>query len=526
MTTNYDDEIMTHLSRLGESYRTYSNSEEHLAFLTNDLKGAVVKLHGDLTSENGLILTRKDYHSIQKQKPWEYWRIRMTSIFQMLPIIIIGHSLTDENIKHVLEAAKKGSGVERPVCWIAPDVPFQQRREYLERYRIRIIPYSNESGDHRNLISLLEHINDFVPPRVAVHLKQQIGEILSSPLGESASAPGFYVYNRLSSLQDFDKKRIEILVAVIESATPKLADLASFSVQEALQYAGWPVHIRPDRELSETIASEGVKLRILDRVADRRFRLSPEAEKLGKQKRQAFDHAKERFQKAVFLRIKNKFPEIADDLAVQMASDIEGSLSGYFRSGGLSLASILFSTYSGASPRQTVPSSIVGFISEASTRYDDIVRRQAFCAVSVDLFVRPGSSEREYLGRIAQGFFAFHALGVLGDVAKERLSQAKETVWLVDSNVQIGLLSLASSANALFRDCFNRLRQLGIRLFTTERLFDEVEKHLQFAQNLIEQEGEGSPSVLASASGSPPYFRSNAFLEGFVNCFSLTVVRA
>ena len=92
------------------------------------------------------------------------------------------------------------------------------------------------------------------------------------------------------------------------------------------------------------------------------------------------------------------------------------------------------------------------------------------------------------MGRIAQGFFAFHALGVYGDVATERLSHAKDTVWLVDSNVQIGLLALSSSSNALFRDCFNRLLDLKVRLFTTEKLFDEVHQHFYFPDKLIEND--------------------------------------
>lgn len=157
LTTNWDNEISSHLAKVRESYITYFNSEDNLALLTPKLNGAVIKLHGDLTSEHGLILTKSQYRAIQEDPTWEYWRIKLTSVFQMIPVIIIGHSLTDKNVKHVLEAAKKGSGVNQPVCWIAPDVSFDQRREYLEKYRIRVIPYPNQSGDHSHLIRLIEH---------------------------------------------------------------------------------------------------------------------------------------------------------------------------------------------------------------------------------------------------------------------------------------------------------------------------------------------------------------------------------
>jgi hypothetical protein len=515
MTTNYDDEISRHLSLLGESYRTYSNSEDHLALMNPEFNGAVVKLHGDLTTQSGLILTKRDYKAIQEDDSWKYWRTKMQSVFQMFHVVIIGHSLTDANIKHVLEAARKGAGVERPVCWIAPDVPFEERKHYLDKYRIRVVPYSNVSGDHKNLIRLIEHINDFMPPRLAVHMSQQIGEIYSSIRADSAAAPAFYVYNRLSP-QNFDEKRLEILLAIIESSAPALKKLAGFSIHEALGYGGWPGHIKLPADLEEALIENGVAKGLLERVDSSSLRLSPLAEKKAQQERSAYEHIRERFKSSLELRIKNKFNDIEADTAQKISSDIETSLIGYFRDGGLTLTSALFSTQLNTPFKPTLPSSIIRFISEASTKYDDALWRQAFCTISVDIFAQARSPERDYLGRLAQGFFAYHVLGVFGDVAFERISHANMTVWLVDSNVLIGLIALSSSSNALYRECFERIGALGLRLFATERLFDEVHQHFHFANQLIARAGDTSASVLAAASGDAPYFRSNAFLEGFV----------
>jgi len=143
LTTNYDDELQNQLGQLGESYNTYLNSEDHFSFLVPSLSGAVVKLHGDLRSETGLILTKEQYEEIEKGENWQYWRTKMTSVFQMNRVIVIGHSLTDRNIRHVLEASKRGAGVEQPICWIAPDVSYQESKDFLEKYRIRVIPYDN-----------------------------------------------------------------------------------------------------------------------------------------------------------------------------------------------------------------------------------------------------------------------------------------------------------------------------------------------------------------------------------------------
>ena len=266
-------------------------------------------------------------------------------------------------------------------------------------------------------------------------------------------------------------------------------------------------------ELTKAITEKAVQLSILEKLNGFALRLGKLAVQTAKQNQQAFEHLKERFKQSLLLRIKRKYPTITDTDASQIASDIEASLIGYFREGGLSLATTLFSP---KERKPVVPSSIVRFITEASTKYNDLLKRQVFCTISVDAFVQSESAERDYLGRIAQGFFAFHTLGVYGDVALERLVHAKNTVWLIDSNVQIALLSLSSFTNTLFRECFNKLRQLGIRTFTTEKLFDEVWEHLYFAKKLIEKEGPNSPSALSAALGDIPYSRSNAFLEGFI----------
>lgn len=517
MTTNYDDEIASSLSQLGSSYYTYSNSEDHLGLLNTGLKDAIIKLHGDLTTETGLILTQDQYRSIQEDASWDYWRVKMASVFQMVPIIIIGHSLTDPNIKHVLEAAKKGAGVTKPVCWLAPDVPFAQRRMYLEKYRIRVIPYRNNTGDHHNLVHLIDNISEFIPPRLAIRIQSNIAKIVESPLGESAAAPGFFVYNKFFSNDMFEPKRVDILLAVIESAVPQLKGRDSFTLQEAIQTAGWPSDIELESSLADEIIQSSIEIGLLKETADSKLRLGKIAETLAKNSQHAFEHSKELFKNALLLRIKRKFSTIGDDDASQIASDIETSLIGYFREGGLSLATTLFCDFSYSDSRPIVPSSIIRFITEASARYDDSLKRQIFCAISVETFIYAESAERDYLGRIAQGFFTFHALGVYGDVAQERLSHAKETVWIIDSNVQIGLLALASSSNTLFRNCFRRLKSLGVRLFSTEKLFDEVHEHFFFANRKIVEEGPDSPSILAAALGDPPYTRSNAFLEGFIN---------
>lgn len=517
LTTNFDDEIQKSLAAAREAYISYNNSEDHLRSLNQETRGAIFKLHGDLRSEAGLILTSSQYHAIENAPEWEYWRTKMTSVFQMQKVVIIGYSLSDPHIKHILERAQRGASFEQPICWLAPDVTLEQSKNYLEGFNIRVIPYSNRDGKHKNLLRLLETISDFVPKRLTISIRQQVKNQIKDNYEDNSAAPGYFVFNTLLSTSDFEEKRVSVMVSAIQSILPKLQSLGQFSIQEALTVAGWPESLTIPADFESNIARQILQENILLSVGEK-YIVNPGASEVTKEKWAIFQQLRGRFIKSLTLRVRSKFPSIGED-AEMIANDIEASLITYFKEGGLTLASTLFSREKIST---NIPPSIIKIIQEASSRYDDILLRQAFFTISIDAFVQAKEAEREYLGRIAQGFFGFHALGAFGNAARERLQTATNTVWLLDSNLQIHTLALASSLNFVFRESFSRLHELGIRLFTTEKLFSEVVNHLLFANHIIKENGVESYYVIAAARGEAPYVKSNTFLDGFIRWQSVS----
>lgn len=71
--------ISTTNPKLGATYRDYNNTEEHLGHLLPDTDGAVVYLHGDLRSEQGLVLTSGQYQEIAAGDTWAGWRTKRRS---------------------------------------------------------------------------------------------------------------------------------------------------------------------------------------------------------------------------------------------------------------------------------------------------------------------------------------------------------------------------------------------------------------------------------------------------------------
>jgi len=63
----------------------------------------------------------------------------------------------------------------------------------------------------------------------------------------------------------------------------------------------------------------------------------------------------------------------------------------------------------------------------------------------------------------------------------------------------------------------DNLVALGLRLFTTEGLFDETREHLWFAEKIVRDFGPAASEIVSAARGTTPYRKGNLFLEGFIN---------
>ena len=513
LTTNYDDAIHDHLARIEESYRVLSNAEDHMGLVHPSLTNAVVKLHGDLTSSEGLILTSSHYRRILEDDAWAYWRIKMMSVFQMCPLVILGHSLSDLNVQGILSLAKKGASVDTPICWIAPNASPHESRRFLEEYRIRVIPYDDDDS-HNSLVRMIETITDcFVPARTSIPMIQQIGSVYGQGVEPDAAAPGFFVFNRFCEQKGLELVQAEILVAALQSAVTRMQDLGDFTLEDSLRLVGWPPDEPVSAELMNAMKPLVIEKGLLREVCHDRFRVGDNAERLSSENKARFRHLKERFIDSIKKRIEHKFPALESD-AEAMAVDMENAMIGYFKQMGLTLASMLVAD--ARSQRQLVPRSIVAFLNLVAAKYDVWLKRQAFITVTLDVFRQAGAAEREYLGRISRGFYAFHALGVLGEVARERLRQAREAVWLVDSNVQIAALAVANVGNYLVRDCFLKCKERGIRFYTTDRLLEETVQHLRYADGVVREHGANSYYVMAAARGNSPYRKGNEFLSAFI----------
>lgn len=510
LTTNFDDELASALARAGFYHKSYGNSPDHVELLASDLRAATFKLHGELTTSAGLILTRSQYREIKSSDLWEAWRTKLASTFQFMPCVVVGHSLTDPHVQDVLKAARKGASPGRPVFWLTDDrLSISECATWLREHRIKVIPYENSRGDHSGLLRILESIARFVPPRSTVKRDLFVDPPAASKRSAGAS---MFVFNIASSQADYEPKRLEVLVAALKAVAPRMTE-PEFTLQEALSAAGWPKDHALGADEEESLAKESVGIGLLVPGTGGRFALAKGAEGLVRADLQRFEHDREIFVEALTIKAQDACPALGLKRHREIAERIERSLVTYFRRGGLTLASALV-----ANPKEipAFPVSVCDFVNDASTFFEDHASRQAFFDASISVFAEPSPTSRSYLGRLSQGFFAFHALGVFGDVAKVRFEHARKTVWLLDSNILIKMLARRSTGSEAVTKALGRLTNAGVGLFSTWELMKEAWSHLQFASRVIKDQGESSQDVISAATGRVPYDKSNQFLEGFL----------
>ena len=96
ITTNYDRllEVET------EGYKSFVGQEE-LIFSALQGWAEIYKIHGSVTDPSTILITDKDYREFKEFSP--YLTAKLMTIFMEYPIIFMGYSLTDPNIRIILE---------------------------------------------------------------------------------------------------------------------------------------------------------------------------------------------------------------------------------------------------------------------------------------------------------------------------------------------------------------------------------------------------------------------------------------
>lgn len=94
VTTNYDSLLET----IFPGFETMVGQEIYQN--ENKVVGDLFKIHGSVTDLESIILTKEDYHDFEEEK--KYISAKLLTYFTEHPVLILGHSASDENIQRIL----------------------------------------------------------------------------------------------------------------------------------------------------------------------------------------------------------------------------------------------------------------------------------------------------------------------------------------------------------------------------------------------------------------------------------------
>ena len=95
VTTNYDRVC----EELFPAYNVYVGQGD-LVFSEPSFAQEVYKIHGSISEPDGMILTEADYIAFSSHR--KYLAAKLLTIFAEYPVVFLGYSITDENIKAIL----------------------------------------------------------------------------------------------------------------------------------------------------------------------------------------------------------------------------------------------------------------------------------------------------------------------------------------------------------------------------------------------------------------------------------------
>lgn len=506
LTTNYDDLLDKHLKNNKDTFLTIRNTESDFKLINSESTNFIIKIHGDVTDFDNIVLTSEQYSDFIDGINRVYWRDKIMSIMNMVNIVIIGYSATDPDFKEQLERAKKLVSPDRPVFMFATGFSNDKIKEYLFEYNIRIIPYDNISGNHSELIKLLSRYNSFIAKRDGKNVGlKPVDE------GEVGLAASMYLFTQLR-IDESEIYLVKIYAALILQVivTDNIKKCTKKELIEQLQNSNLiTAEIDPiafDRTLNYLYESNFIKYNMDDIIIEKlSYTIS---DKIRTERTLLI----ERFKKSCENYLLTNFPKLNNISILKIYNTMRAGLIRAFEKRGLEIARSVF-----ANIKVDISDTpdILELINNSSKDLDK-EDRIAYVDLMIEILLRPDKIMRDYLAALSQGYFSFHALGLDMSCSNERIEMAKQKGWLLDSSILLPLLAIDCLDHEYAVDLINKIRNINLSCYTTKALISELYHNAKNSIDHFDKTNEFSYDTIDIPKGSWRE-KKGLFVRGFLN---------
>lgn len=509
LTTNFDDQLSRHLEAAGFAFAIRLNTQDDMRILHSSTKDVIFKIHSDPKTPEHIVLTAEQYAEFRKDESRKYWRDKIFSLLSMVDVVVIGYSASDPDFRDQLSRLEAVAAPDHPIFMFATGFDPAKVREYYPTHNIRIIPYDNEDGTHRDLQRVLARYDPFIAKRGSPFIGLE-------PIDENAAslASSIYLFTQLRIVEDskscFQRSCAAMMLEKLSSypsgQSVSIAELKDtlaqktfakvgtdpIALQKALEYLYSLGFISLTREDHVTLEPNGRS--VIDKIKAERILLE------------------ENFEHACRLFLKRDYSDLDQALTNSVIGQLRKGLVRAFEKRGMEIAR---SAFSDMSIDVSDAADILGVINQLAGALTETRQRAAFADLMMNVILKPSQHMKSYLAALSQGYFAYHALGLEPRCSDERLNIARKTDWLLDSSVILPLLAIDCLNHEYAKDLLNKLKELGLRCYTTRRFFDEVQDHALWALRNFSNTLYGSVELLHVAMAGPGY-KENLFISGFV----------
>ena len=401
------------------------------------------------------------------------------------------HSLTDPDLRLILEIAKEAASPDHPLFMITANVTKAEESEWFERFNIVVWSYEDIDGTHRNLRRILSALNRFIVPR---RQRFDLHELSYSP-DELEAAQAMAIYRRFAAGGDTATRADNYLGPLI------LHTLFSYgkgeiNYEDLLKKSPLMTVLKSEGTRAvcagaiEQLAANGV-ITFVDGVVGLTDAGQRQVEEQSQLRAVEEDQAYGQFLADVAAQYKPTAEQ-----QKQLIDLLRGVLVTAFKQRGLSIAKAVFTN---SSIEHDTLSDLFSSCSSAASSLQDPDLSLAFVEATQGFMLRPSIQQKHYLASLSQGFFAYHLFGL--DPTRTRIKREvfDHTIWWCDSHILISLMAIGSQNHQYAKNLFSRLKKLNAFTLTTTRLIREVFQHLDWFVRLSRQEKPDSPRFLEAA---------------------------
>lgn len=182
ITTNWD----MFLEQIFPDYKVYVGQNQ-LLFSTPQEIGEIYKIHGGCNDPDSLVLTADDYDDFAERNV--YLAAKLITVFVEHPVVFLGYSLSDENIKGLLRSISLCIGKDQ-IDKLRKNLIFVQRLEgqdvesvsdtYFTVEGVQIPLVLVKTDDFSSVYRAIDATKRKIPARVLRLCKEQMYEIVKS----------------------------------------------------------------------------------------------------------------------------------------------------------------------------------------------------------------------------------------------------------------------------------------------------------------------------------------------------------